>query len=391
MQNGNVSGPAHGFLPAARGGGIIVLMVLAIVTLLSMVLISVDVAAMQLARTELRAASDAAAKAGAEALLRTQNVQKAREAAINLAALNRVAGHPLRLRDQDIIVGESTQQPDGSWSFSEGGATPNSVRVNAMLTQASGTGTVKLVFGKVFGSGNFEPTKLSTASVLEQEVCLAVDRSASMAWDLTGNDWSYPRGGAYEKPPHPTKSRWAALNRAVDSYVDIVAGRSPRPRVALVSWASDVPESDPIPLLLGVVFKVVKLEVPLTGSTGQVKSSMNSRGSQAIIGGTNMAAGIDEGVKILTAPGVKPFAKKTLILMTDGQWNQGRNPRSAAEDARDAGVVVHVITFLPGASSPDARAIAELTGGRHFQANDEAELIAAFEELARMLPVVLTE
>lgn len=374
-----------------RSGGIIVFLVLAIVMLLATVLITVDIASMQLARTELRAASDSAAKAGAEALLRTQNVDRAKDAAIELAAMNKVAGTPLQLRDQDVVVGESKQQLDGSWSFTEGGSMPNSVRVNAILSPSSGSGPVKLVFGKVFGSGTFETSKSSTASVLEQEICLTVDRSASMSWDLSGSDWSYPPGGAYDKAPHATLSRWAALNRAVDAYTAIIAGRSPRPRVALVTWASDVPKSDPISILLGIVFSVIKLEVPLTGALTNIPVALSNRGSQPLIGSTNMAAGIDEGVRVLTAAGTKAFAKKVLILMTDGQWNQGRSPVAAARDARDAGVVIHVITFLPGAASADAQSIADTTGGRYFQADDEAELVAAFEELARTLPVVLTE
>jgi hypothetical protein len=50
-----------------------------------------------------------------------------------------------------------------------------------------------------------------------------------------------------------------------------------------------------------------------------------------------------------------------------------------------------VITFLPGAVSTDMTQVAELTGGRYIHADTEEELVAAFEELARTLPVVLTD
>jgi hypothetical protein len=77
--------------------------------------------------------------------------------------------------------------------------------------------------------------------------------------------------------------------------------------------------------------------------------------------------------------------------MTDGQWNDGRHPVDAAEDARDAGITIHVVTFLPGAKSVDAEAVASTTGGIYIHANNEAELTAAFRKIARTLPVVLTD
>lgn len=383
-------GPLHPALPS-RAGAVLVFLVIGIVMLLAMAMITVDVASMQLTRTELRAASDSAAKAGAESLLRTQNLENARTAAMAMAGLNKVAGRSLTLRNSDVVIGKSSLQTDGSWTFTEGGDKPNAVRVNAVLSQGAGTGTFGLVFGKIFGAGSFEPAKSSTASVLEQEVCLTVDRSASMAWDLSGSGWSYPTGGAYDQPPHATLSRWAALAKAVDSYVAIIGSYSPRPRVALVTWASEVPPDDPVAVMWGTTYPVVRLEVPLTGSLAAILTSLANRGSKPLIGSTNMSAGIDEGVRVLTAAGTKAYAKKVLILMTDGQWNQGRSPILAAQDARDAGVIIHVITFLPGAASADTQTVAEITGGRLFHAENEAELIQAFEELARSLPVVLTD
>ena len=50
-----------------------------------------------------------------------------------------------------------------------------------------------------------------------------------------------------------------------------------------------------------------------------------------------------------------------------------------------------MITFLPDAASADMVQVAQMTGGKHYHANNEAELIAAFQELARTLPVVLTD
>ena len=57
---------------------------------------AVDVAWMQLARTELRTATDAAARAGAKELSLSQSVPAARDRAKQAARRNKVAGEPLR-------------------------------------------------------------------------------------------------------------------------------------------------------------------------------------------------------------------------------------------------------------------------------------------------------
>ncbi len=81
--------------------------------------ITVDYAYMQLVRTELRAATDAAAKAGAEALSRTQDTCTAKDEAVRYAACNKVGGRALRLSADDIIVGRVKMNGAGKWQFRE--------------------------------------------------------------------------------------------------------------------------------------------------------------------------------------------------------------------------------------------------------------------------------
>ncbi len=385
--------------PHARQGAVLVFLVAGVVMLLAMTLISVDMASMQLARTELRAASDAAAKAGAEALLRTQNQNLAVQAAQSMAQLNTVGGKPFKIAASDVVVGTTSQQADGSWAFSAGGERPNAVRINASMSEGSASGPVNLAFGKVFKSGHFTPTKTSTAAAMQQEICLAIDRSASMSFDLSGVEWSYPSGGAYNRRPHP-KSRWAALQKALGIYLNEVQSTPVPSRVALVTWASDMtgwwlPEEDNAGLLAPLTKPlsaiVARLESGLSFNFNTLNGRMNRLSEHPIYGGTNMSSGIDLAVATLLAGDVLPYAQRSIVLMTDGQWNQGRNPRDAALDARDKGITIHVVTFLPGAASADAQAVAQITGGTYIHANSEAELIAAFEKLARTLPVVLTD
>jgi Ca-activated chloride channel family protein len=401
---------------ASRRGAVMVFMVAGIVMLLAMVMFSVDVASMHLVRAELRAATDAAAKAGAESLLRTQDQTKAVKAAVDMALLNNVGGKPFKIASNDVVVGTSAVQTDGSWAFSAGGTKPNAVRINSLMSNSSASGAITLAFGKVFKAGNFTPSKTSTASAMTQEIALVLDRSASMSFDLSGADWVYPNGGAYNRRPKKN-SRWMALEDAVEIYLKEVSETPVPSRVALVTWASDMlnadlPDEDTsggnddhdngdgdLDLLDGLVDMVLstlpyakaRKDFGFTTSFNDLRKTLKQRGNHPIYGSTNMAAGIDKGVELLTAADVKPYAQKTMVLMTDGMWNDGRHPVDAAEDARDKGIVIHVVTFLPGAQSTDAQAVATTTGGLYIHANNQAELTAAFEKLARTLPVVLTD
>jgi len=403
--------------PVARRGAVIVFLTAGIVLLLAMVMMSVDVASMHLVRAELRAASDAAAKGGAEALLRTQDKAKAVQAALAYAQLNSVAGRPFKLNAADVVIGTSVLQADGSWAFAAGGAKPNAVRINSHMDADSASGPVTLAFGKIFKSGTFTPAKTSTASAMEQEVALVLDRSGSMAWDLSGIEWQFPTGAAKNRRPK-IASRWIALEDAVEIYFQEVINTPVPSRVALITWASnllsaDLPSEDTSvtsyddndngdgdnDLLDGLVdmllptlpYATARLDLGLTTDFTALLKVLKQRGNHPIHGSTNMAAGIDLGVATLTATGVKPYAQKTMVLMTDGLWNDGRNPVDAAEDARDKGIVIHVVTFLPGAASADAQAVASTTGGMYVHANNATELAAAFRKIARTLPVVLTD
>jgi Mg-chelatase subunit ChlD len=384
--------------PSSRRGAVTVFIVAGIVLLLAMVMLSVDVASMQLVRTELRAASDAAAKAGAEALLRTQDQNAAVQAALAMAELNSVGGRPFKLSAGDVVIGTTASQADGSWAFSAGGARPNAVRVNSAMNAASASGPVTLAFGKVFKAGTFTPSKTATASAIQQEVCLAIDRSGSMSWDLSGASRSYPPQGAADRRPK-AGSRWLALTKALDLYLSEVQETAVPSRLAMVTWASDETGSnhsednsgEPKPTTPMPVYDEARLEAGLSLNFNNIENAILQRSEHPLYGSTNMSAGIDRAVAVLTSGNVLPYAQRTIVLMTDGQWNKGRNPRLAAEDARNSGIVIHVVTFLPEAQNADAEAVASITGGTYIHANNEVELIAAFEKLARTLPVVLTD
>src|SRR3954462_7889286 len=97
-----------------RRGAMLVLIALCLPVCLIMAAFAINVAWMQLVRTELRTSTDAAARAGAKELSLAQSTSVARTAAKDAAKRNLVAGAPLLLADNDIEFGNSTQPNDTS-------------------------------------------------------------------------------------------------------------------------------------------------------------------------------------------------------------------------------------------------------------------------------------
>src|SRR5687768_12619772 len=118
-----------------RTGAMMVLIAICLPIFIMAAAFAVDVAYMQLTRTELRTATDAAARAGAKTLSLTQSASEARTAARQAARLNRVAGDALILRNGQIDVGRGTQATENSrFTFINGGSQLNAVRVTGLRT-----------------------------------------------------------------------------------------------------------------------------------------------------------------------------------------------------------------------------------------------------------------
>lgn len=391
-----------------RKGAMLPLLAAMIMGFLVMEAFSVDVAYMQLVRTQLRVATDAAAKAGAEALARTQTESAGQAAAIAVAQQNSVGGDPLQLAPEDVTFGRVTQKDNGKWRFYANQTPYTAVQVNGRRTTDSLSGPVPLFFAGVFGGGGFTPVHTAVAAHLDNEIVIAVDRSHSMCFDMSGVSWGYAYGNPlpsilsnpenYQQwqidltsPPHPTGSRWSALDSAVDVFLDEVDMVTTPPRVSLVTWASEITSYSYEGYLSGRTSPLVTLDTTLSLNYGPVRTAIENYGQDVVFGGTDIAAGIDAAVVELTSPSARPFANKSIVLMTDGQWTHGRNPLLAAADAGAAGVVIYTVTFLDAADQSVMQQVATSTGGRHFHASNPSQLRDAFQEIARSLPVALVQ
>lgn len=337
---------SHGAPP--RRGAMLILIVVLLIAFMATVAFSVDIAMMHLSRTELRASTDAAAKAAASELLRTLDVDAAIARGQQLAAANRVADAPLLLTPADFSFGRSEESVDGKFRFNENGLPRNSVRVNGEKFASSPSGAVPLFFGNLFGVPFFEPSTSATATYIQRDVVLVVDRSGSM------------RGEKFED-----------LIAAIDVFVDTLDSTPVDERVGLASY-NDLSSED----------------VELTEQLNVIRGGIRSL---PIGGFTSISRGMQAGQNIMTRGTNREFVERTMIVMTDGRHNRGPEPVTVAEQLADENVTIHTITFGLDADRRRMRNVARIGGGRSFHAETGAELEQIYREIALTLSTIITE
>ena len=165
----------------ARDGAMLPMVGVVILILFVACTFAVDIARIHLTRSELRTATDAAARAAVESLSRVQDTQTATNAALEVARRNIVAGNGLDLRPQDIVFGTTIQNPDGSFNFQQSSSVINAVRVVGERSDAAPDGPVDMLFGPFFGQDNFATNMASTATRLDRDIALVLDKSGSMS------------------------------------------------------------------------------------------------------------------------------------------------------------------------------------------------------------------
>lgn len=366
-----------------RRGAMLVLIAVCLPLLIIMAAFAVDVAYMQLVRTELRTSTDAAARAAAKELSLSQSVSTARARAKATAKRNLVAGDPLLLADGDIVFGNGVQANDAArFKFTAGGTKPNAVQVNGKRTKGSATGPVDLLFAGALGVKQFQPDEIATSTLLDRDICLVVDRSGSMMWTLTGAQ--LPKGAPDCGPPDPTRSRWGALNTAVDGFINELDKTAQDEHLALCSYSSKTTEC-------GNKYNQSDINSDLVADYSTIRQEMAKLSAKPVKGSTCISAGIDEGIKVLTGKKTRPFAVKTMIVMTDGIHNLGTEPLVSAKNAAKKDIVIHTITFSDDADIKRMKDVAAATGGRHYHAPTAADLTKIFKEIASTLPVLTTD
>ena len=155
--------------------------------------------------------------------------------------------------------------------------------------------------------------------------------------------------------------------------------------VGLASYASNFS-------YCGVSNQQSEINQQLSANTANVSNAMNAITNSYFNGNTAIGEGIRSGNQALANNTyARPYARKAMVLLTDGVHNTGVSPSTAAYEAQSQGVVIYTITFSSAADQTAMQQVANITGGKHYHAPDEASLVQAFREIALSLSVILTE
>lgn len=343
---GELSGNRTG---GQRTGGMLVLICVMMIMFLVFVAFAIDIAHMHLAKTELRSATDAAAKAAAQELSRTQDINLAIRAGSEIAEANPVNSVPLRLSSSDFAFGRSVEDGgSGRFVFQPLALPMNSVRVIGSRSEGSRSGAVPLFFGNLFGVPIFEPESRATATFVDRDVVLVVDRSGSMIGQ-----------------------KFRDLVAAIRLF-NLTLGETPVDEfVGLASYSS-----------------TATADVPLTSDLSRIDAAFTR---MPVAGLTSISRGIDAGEAVFRTGRSREFVERTMIVMTDGNHNTGPEPRISARRVAADGVVIHAITFGADADQRRMREIATIGRGRHFHADNGLELQRIYREIALSLATMITE
>ena len=400
-----------------RRGSITALTAVLLPVLLLLSVFSLNVAYMQLTRTELKVATDAATRTAGRAMSEYQDVNEAIRLGKNTAQRNKVGGKRFLLRNRDIEFGWSqrTNNGYGRYDFSKVStqavqnqtAQSNAVRIWGKRDASSRSGKVDLLFKGFNEFSTFEPITSSVSTQVDRDIALIIDRSGSMGWsneNLTqyrsrqGGEWVWDppeMETTYEtylqqkddwedangRAPVPDASRWRALEVAVNAFLDVLIATDQEELVSVATFSTTAR---------------LDLELQATSDYDNIRDLMKDIGdgvssSKKVWGSTAIGDGIDSGFPSLMNSFGRPYAAKTVLAMTDGNNNNGQNPMSVTENILDQyNATFDAVTLSDGANQTLMEDIADLGGGQHYHADDESELVEHFEEIANNLPTIIT-
>jgi hypothetical protein len=413
--------------PARRRRGTVMAVAAIVLPVLAILAaFAINASHMQLTRTELTVATDAAARAAGRAFSEVQTVDAAVDAAVATAALNNVNGAPLRLRsgdnDGEIEFGNAEQRGglESRYDFvriptSEvrGGTIASAVRVHGKRLDGSLSGKVRyLIPDLITSESRFQTQAESVAMQVDRDISLILDRSGSMEWvdfdwgsgenpfsysamnhavsqGVLGryyhNGWRYYYDNGYDsttyqqymwenyfnKGPAPT-TPWQDLERAVNAFLDVLADTSQEEQVSVASYAT-----------YGSLDSLLEKDHEIVRST---VAQLNTGGTTAI------GRGMQEGIQALIDGRARPFAAKTMVVMTDGNENQSPWASDVANTLVSNNLLtIHTVTFGDEANQNIMQDVAAIGGGKHYHAATGDDLVRIFEEIANNLPTILTK
>lgn len=366
--------------PHRRTGAAMVLIVILLPALFALAAFAVNVAYMESVNTEIQVATDAGARAAGRTYAVTGDQAKAVSAAQDAVKRNPIGSYVVPITAADLEFGISTRASESDTYTFTPAKEGNAVRL-ATNTLASGKGSAIQTFFP-FLTNNFalRPLKSAVSTQGVIDIALVVDRSGSMAYSSTETA-NYPPAPAAAPPgwdfgdPVPPQARWLDLIAAVQVFNNEL---NRTPQEELLSLVMYDHKSD--------------FAVPLTDNYRRVTRRLAQESASFAAGGTNIGIGIYTAEWALLRSGqARNHAAKVSVVMTDGVHNYRHDPVHAAKKSAENGIMVFTVTFSDEADQALMKRVADQGGGQHFHAVTAAQLRAAFQDIARQLPTLLTQ
>jgi Ca-activated chloride channel homolog len=363
-----------------RRGGILPLMAIMLPVTLTIVAFAINLAYLELNRTEMFVATDSASRAAGREFALTGSQTAAITAGKKAAAKNLVGGKVLSIDDSDFVFGEASRTDEKSrYNFKKGGDFPNAVEVTIRRTKASSNGALTMLFPFSPTGASIDVTRTSRANQVEADIALIIDRSGSMAYaenekavyppfpKASPVGWNFGQAA-------PTPSRWRSVVDSVDVFLKELNNTPMKENVALLTYASDA-----------------VTDVGMTAEYSKVKTALDVYTKTFNSGATNISGGLDGGRKILTSVGARTFSAKIIVLLTDGIDTTGADLVKAAKTVADQKIMIFTVTYSDEADKATMLKVAKAAKGTHFHAKNAADLSAIFKDIARQIPVLITQ
>ena len=331
-----------------RRGAMLVQIAIMMIGFMLAIAFSVDIAQMTLTQTEMKTATEAAAKAVAGTLADTQDRDLAVARGQQIASANRVNGKPLILQPSDINFGRSVELKNGRFKFESVDSLHNSVFVRGQQTFESPSGPTPLIFSKMFGIVVFEPKSFATATYVERDIVLVVDRSDAMS-DQDFKD----------------------LHHAITTFTSALTATPSDERVGLASYSSQATE-----------------DVPLTDQMTEITDGVSCLD---IAGSNNLSQGMLAGANILKRCRQGPHLQRTLVVMAKGVSTTGAAPQEVAASLAAEGIQIFTVTFGAETDEDGMKQVAAIGNGRYFHAEQGSDLERVYSEIAKSLSTMITQ
>ncbi len=356
-----------------RRGAAIVLLTMLLPVVLAVAAYSINVVYMELARTELQIATDVATRAAGRVLAVTGNQSQAIAAADRLLKANPFANQTMELSGADIVFGVSTRTSETARYVFGNGSNPNAVQI-----RSKGNVSVPALFPTMGVPVNYRPIKTAISTQTELDIALVLDRSGSMAFaanEVSANSLpaAAPLGWNWGDPV-PPNSRWLDLTAAVETFLGVLESSNLNEHVSLTTYSDKE-----------------NLDLDLTGELSSISLAVDDYSSRFDGGRTNIGDGILQGAETLSdKKTARPWASRVMIVLTDGNHNTGTDPLYAAQQAASQQIMIYTVTFSEEADVVRMEEVANVGSGTHYHATSATQLSAAFRDIAKSLPTLLT-